>query len=137
MMQIVDWFHDLFTVENLAYFVLGGLVTCAYQLVKARLTDRTVIIKWQYFVIPLAMGIALNISLQTQQNADCVREFNQVLRVRSEVTSENDRISIEQRELIYDWIHNLVVPPPEIARLPGRGPRRGKWAINLTLDPAR
>jgi len=43
---------------------------------------------------------------QTQQNADCVREFQQVLRDRSSVTSENDKLSQEQRQLIYGWIHN-------------------------------
>jgi hypothetical protein len=72
--------------------------------------------------------------LQNQQNADCVREFNQVLRERSEITSENDKLSVEQRSLIYDWIHSLLFPPPEIASLPGSDPRREKWAISRTLE---
>lgn len=131
-MQIVDWFLDLFTVANLAYFVLGGTVTYAYHIVKARMTSGTVIIRWQYFAAPLAAGIVLNVALQTQQNADCVREFQQVLRARSEITTQNDDVSQKQRMLVYGWIHNLIFPPPDIAGLDPQDPRRQKYGLELT-----
>jgi hypothetical protein len=133
-MQIVDWFLNLFTIANIGYFVLGATATCGYHLVKARLTNRTVIIKWQYLVLPLAMAIVLNIALQTQANADCVREFNDVLRTRVQITTENDEVSREQRELIYQWIHGLIFPAdPATARLELDDPRREQDALELTI----
>lgn len=131
---MIDWFLALFTVPNLGYFTLGVMSAAAWHLLKARFQHRTVVIRWQYVAIPLVIGVALNMSIQNQQNADCVREFNQVLRERSRVTTENDQISIQQRILIYDWIHDLLFPPPDIAELPGSDPAREKWAIDLTLE---
>lgn len=130
---MLDWFLELFTLPHLGYFTLGVFAAAGWHLIKARIQHRIVIIRWSYIAIPLVFIVALNMSIQTQQNADCVREFNQVLRERSKVTTENDQISIEQRELIYDWIHELLFPPPEIAKLPGSHPAREKWAIDLTL----
>lgn len=131
---MLDWFLDLFTVPNLGYFALGVASATGWHLIKARLQHRVTIIRWHYIAIPLVIGIASSMALQNQQNADCVREFNQVLRERAQVTTENDQISIYQRELIYEWIHNLIFPPPGIADLPGSDPRREKWAIELTEE---
>ena len=131
---MLDWFLDLFTIANLGYFVLGVTATCAYHLVKAHFQDRTVIIKWQYIIVPMAMALVLHVALQTQANADCVREFNERLSIRSKITEENDRLSIEQRELIYDWIHGLIYPPPDIAKLNPNDPVREKYSIDLTIE---
>lgn len=131
---MLDWFTALFTLPNLGYFSLGIAAAGAWHWVKARIKRRTLILDWRYVAIPFVLGIVVYIAAQTQQNADCVREFNQVLRERSAVTSENDRLSMQQRQLIYDWIHNLVFPPPEIARLDGDDPARQRWAIDLTIE---
>lgn len=131
---MLNWLLDLFTIEHLGYFTSGVGATCVWHLVKARYQHRIVIIKWQYITVPVAVLIAGYMAIQNQQNADCVREFNQVLRQRSQITSENDKLSIEQRTLIYNWMHDLVFPPPEIARLPGTDPNREKYAIDLTLE---
>ncbi len=131
---MLEWFTDLFTAQGLGHFCVGIAAASAWHLMKARCTGRVVIFKWQYIAIPMAVATTLYIAIQTQQNADCVREFQQVLRDRSSVASENDRISQDQRKLIYDWIHNLVFPPPEIDKLDGADPVREKWAIDLTLE---
>lgn len=131
---MLDWFLNLFTLEGLGHFVIGVAAASAYHLLKARFTGKIVVFKWQYVAVPFAFLIAMSMAFQNQQNADCVREFNQVLRERSSVTSENDQLSIHQRELIYNWMHNLVFPPPHIAGLPGSDPAREKWAIDLTLE---
>lgn len=131
---MVNWFLDLFTLPNLGYFGLGVAAACVWHWAKAKIKRRTLVLDWRYVAIPFVFGIVAYIAAQTQQNADCVREFNQVLRERSSVTSENDQLSIRQRELIYDWIHNLVFPPSDIAALPGSDPRRQEWAIDLTLE---
>ena len=102
---MVDWFIDMFTLGNLGYFFLGVATASAWHLVKARFQGRTVIIKWQYVAIPVAILIAAYMSVQNQQNADCVREFNETLQVRARITSQNDEVSLRQRELIYEWIH--------------------------------
>lgn len=136
-MQMLNWFLDLFTIEHLAAFLFGVVSAGAWHTIKARWQHRILIIKWQYIAVPLAVGIMAYTAVQTQNNADCVREFQQVLRDRSTVTVENDQLSLLQRKLIYDWIHNLVFPPPDIARLPGSHPEREKWAINLTLETDR
>lgn len=134
---MVNWVFDLFTLEHLAYYAAGVASACIWHVVKARIQHRIVVIRWQYMAVPLVLGLVLYMGAQTQANADCVREFNQVLRERSAVTSENDQISIYQRELIYNWIHDLIFPPPEVADLPGSDPRREAWAISLTQETDR
>jgi hypothetical protein len=134
---MLDWFITLFTLENLTFFVAGVVSATAWHLIKARIQHRILIIQWKYIAVPLVLSIAAQMAFQNQQNADCVREFNQVLRDRSSVTSENDQISQQQRQLIYHWMHSLVFPPPQIARLPGDDPEREQWAINLTLETDR
>jgi len=134
---MLDWFSDLFTAANIGYFMLGVGAAALWHWVKAQLSNRVLVFRWQFVALPIACFIAINVSLQSQQNADCVREFQQVLRDRSALTSENDKLSQQQRLLIYNWMHSLVFPPPDIARLPGNDPVREKWAIDLTVDTDR
>lgn len=129
-----DWFLDLFTLSHLGSFMLGVATATSWHYAKARFQHRIMVIKWQYIALPLAVGLTAYMAVETQQSADCVREFQQVLRERAKVTSENDQLSIEQRKLLYDWIHELLFPPPDIAKLPGSDPARETWAIDLTLE---
>lgn len=131
---MLDWFLNLFTLEGLAHFLIGVAAASLYHLAKAYVQNRVVVFKWQYVTVPFALMIVMYIAAQTQQNADCVREFNQVLRERSAVTSENDRISIYQRELVYQWMHHLIFPPPDIAKLDINDPVRQQWAVQLTVE---
>lgn len=131
---MLNWFLDLFTLQGLFHFLVGVASAAAWHLAKAWRRGSIVIFRWQYIGVPLVIGITMYLANQTQSNADCVREFQQVLRDRSSVTVENDKLSQQQRTLIYHWIHNLVFPPPDIARLDGTDPARQKWAIDLTLE---
>lgn len=65
---------------------------------------------------------------------DCQREFNQALKDRSRTTTENDRISMEQRDLFTalddaagTLVNRQLNPPPEIAALPMDSARRLAW----------
>jgi hypothetical protein len=131
---MLDWFLDLFTLQALGHFMIGVGAASAWHLIKARMSGKIVVFRWKYVTIPFVFGLTMFMAVQNQQNADCVREFQQVLRDRSAVTTENDQLSIYQRRLLYDWIHSLVFPPPQIARLPGNDPERQQWAINLTVE---
>lgn len=124
----------LLSIDHLVSFCAGVAATCAWHFFKARRRREILVIKWQYIATPVVVALAVYMAAETQQNADCVREFQQVLRDRSAVSTENDQISIAQRKLLYNWIHALVFPPPEIAKLPGGDPVREKWAIDLTLQ---
>jgi hypothetical protein len=132
MMQMLNWLLDLFALEHLVSFMFGIASATTWHYVKARIQRRILVIKWEYIVIPLAVGVIAYMAVQTQTNADCVREFQQVLRERSQVTSENDRISTDQRELIYGWLHALIFPPSEVAMLDTHDPRRQEYALQLT-----
>lgn len=92
----------------------------------------------------MAVGTLGYVLFQGQQTHDqtvalsdatkaCQVEFNTALRARSQITIENDKISRQQREVVYDWMHQLIFPPPDIAVLPGSDPRREKYALDLTL----
>ncbi len=131
-MTMTDWATQLFTLTHLGAFLFGVTAATAWHAIKARVQHRVLIIHWQYIAVPLVIGIALYLAQETQRSADCVREFQQVLRERSSVTTQNDQISIEQRELIYEWMHNLVFPPPDIARLDEGDPARKEYLQLLT-----
>lgn len=131
---MINWLLNLFTLQGLFHFMVGVGTAAGYHLAKAYARRQVVIFKWQYIAVPLVIGLTMYMANQTQSNADCVREFQQVLRDRSSVTTENDKLSQQQRTLIYHWIHTLVFPPPDIARLDGTDPARQKWAIDLTLE---
>lgn len=71
--------------------------------------------------------------------AACQREFNEALSKRSAISTENDRLSIEQRELLAEvdtaeagWINQLINPPSDIAALELDDPRRQAWNIDVT-----
>lgn len=131
---MLDWFLGLFTASGLVQFSAGVGAACVYHYVKAHLKGRVVVFKWQYMAVPLVLGIAGFITIQTQQNANCVREFQQVLRVRAAITTENDQLSIQQRQIIYNWIHGLIFPPPPISDLDTEDPVRQKWALQFTIE---
>jgi hypothetical protein len=135
---MINWFLELFTLEHLLIFVCGGLGSGVWQIVKARFQRRIVIIKWQYVMIPFVLGAIAYTSVQTQDNADCVREFQRTLAVRAQITTENDEVSRAQRELVYAWMHGLIFPDdPAIAQLEPTDPRREQHAIELTIRTDR
>jgi hypothetical protein len=130
--MMTDWLLDLFTIEHLAYFMLGVVTAGGWHLIKARIQRNTVVIHWKYIGVPLALCIIVYVAAQNQQNANCVREFNQVLRVRSGISMENDQLSRTERTAFADWLRVLLNPPPEIAGLADDDPRYQKWGRDVT-----
>lgn len=134
MPMLLDWFSDLFTLAGLAHFLFGAGTAFVYHWIKAQIKHRKIVFKSQYFVVPLVIGIIAYTAITNQQNADCVRQFQHALKARSQITIENDEISIQQRQLIYNWIHALVFPPPEIAQFEPNSPERNRWELELTIE---
>jgi len=129
---MTDWLLELFTIGHLGYFMLGVATAGIWHWVKARFQRKTIIIHWKYLGVPLALCIIGYVAAQNQQNADCVREFNQVLRVRSGISMENDRLSRVERTAFAEWLRVLLNPPPEIAALADDDPRYQEWGRTIT-----
>lgn len=69
----------------------------------------------------------------------CQVEFHTALVARSAITTENDRLSREQRDLLVDseqagaqWISRIINLPPEIAALPDDDPRVQAYGRTIT-----
>lgn len=63
----------------------------------------------------------------------CQEEFNEALTARSNLSTENDRLSLAQREAIIEWVHGLVLPPPEVAQFPWGSPERDSYIRDRTI----
>ena len=69
----------------------------------------------------------------------CQIEFNAALVARSRITTENDRLSREQRDLLAEsveanalWISRIIDLPPDIAALPEGDPRVTQYGRTVT-----
>lgn len=83
----------------------------------------------------LQSSSAYNTAKETAQEVqDCQREFNQALKARSQITSENDELSQVQRRIIFDWIHALIFPPEPYASMSTNDPRRQDYGFTLTVN---
>ncbi|AGU92036.1 hypothetical protein BANE1_18 [Mycobacterium phage Bane1] len=71
--------------------------------------------------------------------AHCQTEFNAALRARSNITAENDELSVKQRDLLTQLdeaagvlVNRQLNPPSAIAALPMDDPRRLAWNEDVT-----
>lgn len=64
----------------------------------------------------------------------CQIEFNETIRIRTQITAENDRWSQIQRKALADWIHDLIFPPPYIASLDPESGERQDWVLIRTTE---
>lgn len=64
----------------------------------------------------------------------CQIEFNETIRTRTQITAENDRWSQIQRKALADWIHDLIFPPPHIAKLSPESSERQNWVLIRTAE---
>ncbi|QEA10798.1 hypothetical protein [Mycobacterium phage Weirdo19] len=130
---------DLFSVR----FGIGVLVGIALQRVwayaEARYQDRRAPLPGGprrigglnrvWVVGAVAFAVFAYSVVETQRLADCQAEFGKVLAQRSAITTENDRLSREQRDLLADfaeqealWLADLLNPPGELADLDNSHP---------------
>ena len=98
--------------------------------------------------ISVALVGFLYISTQSSQNAGAVRElalktqecqkqFNEALQIRGQITQDNDKWSMVQRDAMATWIHDLIFPPPPYNTMELDDPRRQAWDLLRTRDADR
>lgn len=126
-----------FTFDHALYFTCGMLAAWAWQGTKSWLRHRRFQIKWRGLIWLVCVIVVSFITISTHQASECIRDFNHVLIQRADITAQNDQVSQDQRQLIYNWIHELLFPPPSIARLAPDDPLRQQWAVQITLDTDR
>lgn len=144
-MPIYDWFAGLATIGGFLYFLAGFGAAYALSCVRAKLRHKTIKIPWQ--LAGIAIGVcaiiittfqssgAYNQSRQTAAAVQsCQREFNEALRARSQITSENDSLSQEQRGILFVWIHDLLFPPKPFSDMDTADPRRQAYALQRTFE---
>lgn len=132
--QVMQGLSTVFTVDHLIYFVAGIAAAWIWQSAKASFRHKSVRIKWRPLVVGMSVLVLLYVTISTHKASQCVTEFNHVLGVRSAINDQDQAVSLEERKLIYDWIHTLVYPPPDIARMDPSDSRRQQWALNLTVQ---
>ena len=75
---------------------------------------------------------------QTAKDARaCQIEFTAALAERGKISNENDNLSHEQRKIVFDWIHDLIFPPPPYASMYPNDPERHAYGILRTQDTER
>jgi len=66
------------------------------------------------------------------ENRECQRQFFEALTYRAGITSTNDDLTLQRFEILADWLHDIIFPPPDIARLDENDPVRMRWQIDRT-----
>lgn len=134
-MTMLNWFTGLFTSEGLVQFCAGVIAATVYHWTKTRIMGWRMSFRWKYAAIPLTAAVVVFIAAQTQENANCVREFNQILRVRAQITEDNDHWSAVQRKALGDWLKDILNPPADMLQLRRQDPndpRYQQWAFDTT-----
>lgn len=106
--------------------------------------------KWNPVVLAVAVALVgfATISHQGTENAEAVRhlaiatakcqeQFNKALRIRGQITIDNDKWSRVQREALASWIHDLIFPPAPYASMKPDDPQRTAWTIVRTQQVDR
>lgn len=69
----------------------------------------------------------------------CQVGLTDAINARADITSQNDALSVRQRDLLTElddasgiWINRLINPPADIAALDLRDPRRASWSFDVT-----
>jgi hypothetical protein len=135
--QVTEQISNMFTLDHLAYFTAGVTAAWAWQAAKAWIKHRHVRINFRPIIIMASVIVLGFITISTHRASQCITEFNRVLTVRSMISDQDQEISLLQRKLIYDWMHQLIFPPPEVAKLEPNDPVRQQWAVGVTIDTDR
>jgi hypothetical protein len=62
----------------------------------------------------------------------CQKDFNNALRWRTQIQSENDALAARDRAALRQWLATLLNPPPDIKQLDPNDPIRQAWGIGVT-----
>lgn len=134
-MAMLEWITGMFTTGGFVQFCSGVVAATVYHWTKARIRGWRMSFRLKFVAVPLAIGVVIFIAAQTQENANCVREFNQTLRVRSQISEDNDHWSMVQRKALGDWLKTILDPPAdmlELRRDNPNDPRYQQWAFDTT-----
>lgn len=154
--SIAQAFVNLFSLSGLIAFVGGVVATFLYYWMKDRIADRrepnpdgtkhrtqfkSLLVLWM--LVYLVVGY---IALQEQYQADkirelsantqrCNHEFQAALKARSEAVDETDKWSSIKTKALSDWMHDLLMPPPDIAErrtVNPNDPLVQQWGLKVT-----
>ena len=148
MTTAYDWFEGLATISGFLYFLAGFGAAYAFECIRAKVRHRQIRIQWQLAGIAIGVAAIVIVTFQTQvayttakdtaqEVQDCQREFNAALKARARIGAENDEISQTQRRIVFDWIHNLIFPPPPFDKMDTSDPQRQAYGYTLTIKTER
>jgi hypothetical protein len=145
MNVVAEWFAGLATLSGFLYFLTGFAVSYLFHYTKARLKHRKIQVPWHLAGIAIGVVAILITSFQAQvayttavdtskESRECQIQFNTALRERAKITTENDALSAEQRTIVFNWIHDLLFPPPPFNAMDTQDPQRQQYALARTLQ---
>ena len=145
MNEVFDWFSGLATIGGFLYFLLGFATAYLWHCAKAKMRHKEIKIPWHIAGIAIGSAAILIGSIQSQsayltaretaeEVQQCQKEFNQALQARIRISNENDEVSLNQRTIVYDWIHHLIFPPPPYDKMDPNDPQRQAYGINITIE---
>lgn len=140
-----DWVQGFSTVGALAYFFTGFLCSYLLAFFWCKRQHSEFRVNFRYAGIAVGIAVLVFMSLQTQRAytlaaetaqevQECQREFNMSLRARAQITTENDSVSIDQRMIVYNWIHNLIFPPAPYNTMETNSPERQAYGLRITQE---
>lgn len=143
--NIYEWFGGLATLTGFGYFMAGFGFAFTARWMYSKAKHESLNIPWYYIGIVIGCCAIIVTTLQSSsayntakttahEVQDCQREFNQALRDRSKITSENDELSQVQRRIVFDWIHDLIFPPEPYASMTTDDQRRQDYGLALTIN---
>jgi hypothetical protein len=154
MDEVSEWIAGLATPGNMLYFILGFFTSPVLYWGWCMTKHRKFYVNWRYLGIALGIAVMLFISIQTQvayniaaQTAQdtkaCQAEFQAAIKGSREVTTENDELSVKQRNLLAEkdraetemWLR-LLDPPYPIAELEASDPQRQSYGLQVVREYA-
>lgn len=134
---VTELISNVLTMDHFIYFTGGWIVSWLFRLGGAFQKHRRIIINWRAVIMSMSVIVLVFVTLSTHRANECVVEFNRTLTVRSNITAQDQQISLEQRKEIYELIHDVVFPPPGIASLDPSDPIRQQFVVQAFIDTDR
>jgi hypothetical protein len=141
--MVNDVLSALSTPAGMIIYFLGVASACVWHMVKRRwLKIEMTPINWNNMGIIAGVSAMVFVAVQnTQLSADvkeCQREFNTSISNVRRINTENDDLSIQQRQWFLEkdeveaqmWM-DLINPPPSIAQLEVNNPIRQQYGIDV------
>ena len=148
---------NLLSISSLIAFLLGVGATKGYYYVRCRMLDKSdpehkphskpsksLIVLWALvFLMTGVTGIqgyetANEVRQLAADTKECQNQFTEALIARARISADNDKWSAIQRKAIADWLREILLPPPDIAKIRnddpnfGTNPRYVQWSFDVT-----